>query len=225
LRAARWFVHSPVDYLRVLNWTFGGSLPMWFHRAGARIFGGGASSEGGLPLLCEPHQQNVRSAVLRQTDRRGLGDPFASRSRLLLDQDPTNAMALLWGVDVREPVADRDLIEFCFNIPARLLIGRPGTRPLCDRAFGPRLGWQPGEVRPRGYQGADWYLSFTRERIVEALDQPRRHELVRELIDLDHVDRMLADWPAEWTDVGLMLHYRNDLLRAVSAANFIAVNF
>jgi asparagine synthase (glutamine-hydrolysing) len=222
---ARCFIHSPVDYLRVLNWTFGGSLPTWMHRAGSLMVGGGGPIHAGLPLLREAHRHKVRSAVLRQTDRRGLGDPFAFRGRLLLDQDPSSAMALLWGVDVREPVADRDLIEFCFSVPARLLVGPPGTRPLCDRAFGARLGWPAGSVRPRGYQGADWYLSFTPERIVEALAQPRRHELVRELIDFDHVDRMLANWPAEWTDVALMLHYRNDLLRAVSAANFIAVNF
>ena len=143
----------------------------------------------------------------------------------MLDQDPTNTMALLWGVDVREPVADRDLIDFCFTIPARLLVGPPGTRPLCDRAFGSRLGWRSGEVRLRGYQGADWYCSFTAERVRAELERHRSHDLVRELIDLDYVDRMLADWPADWTDVPLMLHYRNDLLRAVSAANFIAVNF
>lgn len=224
-RNARRFVHSPADYLRVLNWTFGGSLPPWLHRAAARLFGGGGPSGAGLPLLREPYRPRARSAVLRQTDRRGLGDPFTFRSRLLLDQDPSNTMALLWGVDVREPVADRDLIDFCFSIPVRLLVGPPGTRPLCDRAFGSRLGWRSGEVRLRGYQGADWYCSFTRERVQAELARHRSHELVRELIDLDHVDRMLANWPSQWTDLPLMLHYRSDLLRAVSAANFIAVNF
>lgn len=224
-RNARRFVHASTDYLRVLNWTFGGSLPPWLHRAGARLFGGGGSSDAGLPLLREPYRRRARSAVLRQTDRRGLGDPFAFRSRLLLDQDPSNTMALLWGVDVREPVADRDLIEFCFSIPARLLVGPPGTRPLCDRAFGARLGWRSGEVRLRGYQGADWYCSFTADRVRTELARHRSHEVVRELIDLDYIDRMLADWPAEWTDLPLIIHYRNDLLRAVSAANFIAVNF
>ena len=48
-RNARRFVHSPADYLRVLNWTFGGSLPAWVHRAAARMIGGGGRSDAGLP--------------------------------------------------------------------------------------------------------------------------------------------------------------------------------
>jgi asparagine synthase (glutamine-hydrolysing) len=224
-RAARMFVGSGADFLRLANWTVGGTLPHSLHRAALRIAGRSAGNRAGLPLLREPYRAAVRAAVAIQTDVRPPSDAFAYRGDLLLEQDPGDTLSLISGMDVLDPTADRDLIEFCFNIPARLLIGPPGTRPLCDRAFGPRLGWQAGEVRPRGYQGADWYLSFTRKRIEEALEAPRRHDLVRELIDLDYVDRMLASWPAEWSDVARMLHYRNDLLRAVSAANYIAVNF
>ena len=224
-RSARMFVGSARDYLRLANWTFGGLLPRPLHRAILRIAGSGADNHAGLPLLREPHRQAVKAAIAEQTDIRPPSNAFEYRRELLLDQDPGDPMALVSGLDVLDATVDVDLIEFCFSIPARLLVGPSGTRPLFDRAFGARLGWPAGSIRPRGYQGADWYCSFTAERVRAELERHRSHDLVRELIDLDYVDRMLADWPADWTDVPLMLHYRNDLLRAVSAANFIAVNF
>lgn len=144
---------------------------------------------------------------------------------MLTDQDPSNSVGrAIWGVDGRDPTADRDLIDFCFSIPAHLLLGSHDARPLYEMAFEDRL--DPRQLRPRtrGYQGADWYLSFTRQAVAERLQDCRQHPYVRELIDVDYVDEMLASWPACWTMDG-MYHYRNDLLGAVAVADYIQTNF
>ena len=226
LRQARSQIRSPADVLRVLNCTFGGRMPLWAHRRLRRLTGFQISEPLGLRLLREPFRSSVAALVASELgDFRPPADPFVFRAEMLAAQDPSNSVGrAMWGIDGRDPTADRNLVDFCFSIPAHLLLGGHNARPLYEMAFEDRL--DPRQLRPRtrGYQGADWYLSFTRQAVAERLGECRQHACVGELIDLDYADEMLASWPACWA-LDRMYHYRNDLLGAVAVADYIRTNF
>jgi asparagine synthase (glutamine-hydrolysing) len=178
-------------------------------------------------MLREPFRSSCANIVEQEIgNHRPPPDPFAYRAEILEGHDPANLVGrALWKIDGRDPTADRDLVEFCFGLPDHLRVGPEGGRPLYELAFGDRL--DPRQLRPikRGYQAAVWDWVFTPVIVATRLRQSRRHPDVREVIDLDYADRLLASWPRRWPDLGTMLHYRNDLLGVVAAADFIAVNF
>ena len=227
LERARSLVTRPVDLLRVVNWTFGGRVPLWVYRQVRRATGLQISAPAGLRLLREPFRSKITAMVLAEVgDPRPPANPFGFRAEILETHDPANLVGrALWGIDGRDPTTDRDLVDFCFEIPAHLLVRPQGGRPLYELAFQERL--DPRQLRPRqrGYQGADWDLSFTSQAVAAQLDKSREHPYVRELIDLEYVDRLIASWPTRWPDPRTMLHYRNDLVGAVGVADYIAVNF
>ena len=66
-----------------------------------------------------------------------------------------------WGIDLRDPTADRRLVEFCLNVPTDQFLygGRP--RSLALRALADRLPAAVLEERKRGYQAVDWRLNLT----------------------------------------------------------------
>jgi asparagine synthase (glutamine-hydrolysing) len=226
LRACRTILRSHTDLLRIANWTFGAMLPASLHRAGLRITGNTPLEPRSLRMLRQPYAEQVRAETIRETcDQRPPRNEFELRKAMIMDQDPTNTPSrLLHGIDVRDPTADRDLIDFCFTIPARLLAAPENSRPLFDRAFASRLGWSNGP-RPKGYQAADWDRLFSRERVRRAFGYCRAHPIVSELLDLDYLDSLIARWPSNWNDRAVMLHYRNDLLGALSFAHFVRTNF
>lgn len=215
-----------ISGLRVLNCTFGARLPAWAHRALRRATGFGIYDPLGLRLLRQPYRSSVAAQVAHDLgDSRPPADPFRFRADMLTDQDPSNSVGrVIWGVDGRDPTADRDLIDFCFSVPAPLLLGGSNARPLFELAFKDRLDVRQLRPATRGYQGADWYLFFTRDAVAERLHECRNHHLVEELLDLDYADKMLAAWPARWCAES-MYHYRNDLLGAVATADYIKTNF
>ena len=226
LDRARPELARPADVLRVLNCTFGAGIPSWAHRALRRVTGFGIYDPLGLRLLREPYRSSVAARVADELgDSRPPADPFGFRADLLSDQDPSNALGrAIWGIDGRDPTADRDLVDFCFSVPAHLLLGGGNARPLYELAFKDRLDARQLRPATRGYQGADWHLSFTRDAVADRLGECRTHPFASELIDLDYADQMLASWPARWTAES-MYHYRNDLLGAVAAADYIKTNF
>jgi asparagine synthase (glutamine-hydrolysing) len=226
LRASRAILRSPRDLLRIANWTFGARLPASLHRAGLRMSGSALLEPRSLRMLKKPYAEQVRGLTIRETcDQRPARSAFELRKAMIMDQDPTNSPSrLLHGIDVRDPTADRDLVDFCFTVPGRLLAAAESRRPLFDRAFASRLGWSNGP-RPKGYQAADWDRQFSRERVQRAFGDCRAHPMVGELLDLDYLDMLIARWPTRWADQAAMLHYRNDLLGALSFAHFVRTNF
>lgn len=129
-----------------------------------------------------------------------------------------------WGVDVRDPTADRRLVEFCLTVPPDQYLRGGIRRALARTAFADRLPASVVNETRKGYQAADWH-----EGLVAASDELGgelgRIEACGEAeATLDHaMMRGLAEAmpTAGWHKPATTEKYRLSLLRGVSAGHFI----
>ena len=129
-----------------------------------------------------------------------------------------------WGLDVRDPTADRRLIELCFSIPLDRYLSGGMPRALARRALADRL--PPlivGETR-KGFQAADWHEGVTaalgaiRAEVLAISQSPQ----ARRLLDMPRLNRLVAAAPpADWDSHAAQADYRLALLRAISAGHFV----
>ena len=129
-----------------------------------------------------------------------------------------------WGIDTRDPTADRRLVEFCLSVPEEqyCLDGLP--RSLAKRAFADRLPAAVLEEPRKGYQAADWHvgLSSARQELAGELERIGECGSAAAMIDLDALEQRLADWPTGgWHKEAVIRRYRLALLRGVSAGHFL----
>ena len=135
------------------------------------------------------------------------------------------------GIDVRDPCADRRVIDFCFSLPSEQYVapaGRMGPVPrsLVRRAMRDRLPAATLTRTLRGQQGADWALS-----VADALPAMRPELLRNEqsptavrLLDLPRMRTLLETWPAEnnhLDDPAANAAWGDALCRAFSFGYFI----
>jgi len=129
-----------------------------------------------------------------------------------------------WGIDSRDPTADRRLIEYCLAVPADRFL-RDGTRrALARTAFADRLPVELLNERRKGYQAADWHegLGAARGELSEELRRIAECGNARSTLDTDKLLRLASDWPATgWDGAAAMQNYRQVLLRGVSVGHFI----
>src|SRR5205085_7805954 len=78
-----------------------------------------------------------------------------------------------FGVDVRDPLTDRRLVEFCLAVPIERLSAGGRLRGLARLALADRLPASTFERRTRGYQAADWHEGLTADRSAVARDLDR----------------------------------------------------
>jgi asparagine synthase (glutamine-hydrolysing) len=154
-------------------------------------------------------------------------DAFANRLRTLAPMD----FGLLnkgrlggWGIDTRDPTADRRLIELCLRIPVAQYLRGGRTRALARAAFADRLPPVIVAETRKGFQAADGYEGFTRARAEAArlVERLAGSDAAHEIFDVDRMRRLVADWPAgDWTSPPTQIHYRFALLRGLAAGHFL----
>lgn len=129
-----------------------------------------------------------------------------------------------WGIDVRDPSADRRLVEFCLSVPADQYLADGVPRALARRAFADRLPTAVTNERRKGWQGADWHEGMTRARaqLGDELARMERDPVVAAIIDIPRLRDMVRDWPTDgWTKAIVVERYRMALLRGVSMGHFM----
>jgi asparagine synthase (glutamine-hydrolysing) len=129
-----------------------------------------------------------------------------------------------WGIDVRDPAADRRLFEFCLSVPEEEYLAGGVPRSLARRAFADRLPESVRSERRKGYQAADWHegLSRSRAELEEEIARLSASPLACEALDLPRMRRLLEQWPeGDWNDPRIVQKYRIALLKGVSAGHFI----
>jgi asparagine synthase (glutamine-hydrolysing) len=111
--------------------------------------------------------------------------------------DYNAAVGAGWGIEVRDPTADKRVFEFCAAIPAEQFVAGGRGRSLARRAMRGRLPDATLERRERGTQAADWYESLTaiRGELVGEIARQGQSPVARRLIDLEMLRGALADWP------------------------------
>lgn len=129
-----------------------------------------------------------------------------------------------WGIDMRDPTADRRLIELTLRIPERQFILDGTERSLARRAFADRLPPSVVAERRRGLQAADWHLGFANAQaaIAEELAAQGRNPQARAIIDIDRLERALTEWPdKDPRQEAETLLYRHAMLRSIAAGHFL----
>lgn len=103
------------------------------------------------------------------------------------------------GCELRDPLGDRRLVEFCLALPPGLWQSGGRPRSFAREVLRDRL---PGEVvdnRKRGYQNGDWYhrLTLLRPAFMAELDRLEASPAARRMVDLPRLRAVAADWPAD----------------------------
>jgi asparagine synthase (glutamine-hydrolysing) len=177
-------------------------------------------------LLAQFEQQEQED---RQAHLRLAGDGFALRSGALfrVDLGPFLAATLAgWGIDSRDPTADRRIVEFCLSLPEDQYLRHGIARRLVRQAFANRL---PPEVlgqMQRGMQAPDFHegVEKSRDELMAELDSMANSPIARRCLDLPWLRQMVKNWPKDkdgWRNAERVDEYRLALLRGVAMGRFI----
>jgi asparagine synthase (glutamine-hydrolysing) len=141
------------------------------------------------------------------------------------DAGSLNAATLaVTGIEVRDPTADKRILDFCFSIPPEQYLAEGLSRSLIRRAMKGRL---PDSVRletRRGLQSADWYLP-----VGEALPAMRaelamiaQSPAAREVLDLPRIHTLIDTFPTSgFENAEVRIQWHSALTYAISMGYFL----
>lgn len=128
-----------------------------------------------------------------------------------------------WGIDIRDPSTDRDLMDYVASVPLAMFRRRGVERALIRAAA---VGWVAPEAlneRRRGVQSADWFeqVAAHREWLRDQLDAIADHEEASRIAGIERLRAILDEAPHDWRHPQVVARYRHALLRGISAGHFI----
>jgi asparagine synthase (glutamine-hydrolysing) len=129
-----------------------------------------------------------------------------------------------WGVDSRDPTADRRLVEFCLTVPADQYLRNGIRRALARTAFSDRLPARIVNERRKGYQAADWHegLAAARDELGGELGRIAACEEAGATVNHAMMRGLAEAMPSGgWHKPATTEKYRLGLLRGISAGHFI----
>jgi len=182
----------------------------------------------------------IRATYFREVDLAALGqernldfsyrpwnDGFAMRLWVLNRVDRANhhkGTLAGWGLDRRDPTADKRLVEYCLSIPTEQFVAGGVPRALARRALADRLPPAVLNEQKKGYQAADWHegLTAARDEIAAELDRLAACPAAAKLLDIDRMKALVTNWPASgWERDDVIRPYRLALLRGIAAGHFL----
>lgn len=215
----------------VLVTTFGPYIPLrlwiWLNKLKGKAVGLESYSALRSERLVEldlPARAQARALDLHYRPR---ADGFESRLWVLRRVDLGNYYKGVlggWGLDQRDPTADRRLIEFCLAVPEGQFLRMGQTKALARLAFADRLAPEVIAARRKGYQAVDWH-----EGLAGALSHVRGElkslggcDAATTAIDVARLENLVENWPENgWETETVNYSYRLALLRAVSTGHFL----
>jgi asparagine synthase (glutamine-hydrolysing) len=135
------------------------------------------------------------------------------------------AIKAFTGVEIRDPTADIDVVEYCFGVPVEQYLVEQIDRSLIRRAM---WGMLPASVltnRFNGLQSSDWFekLEAQRGQHAQEIANLRSFPLARRMLDLDRLENAIRDWPKDdrWHTRRTYNEYALALTRGISAGRFL----
>ena len=103
------------------------------------------------------------------------------------------------GYEVRDPLGDVRLVEFCLSIPPEQHFRNGVRRRLARRVLEDRLPSEVVWLKGRGAQCADWFhrINRRRETILNELDSFQSFPLAARCLDLPRMRAIAENWPAD----------------------------
>jgi asparagine synthase (glutamine-hydrolysing) len=129
-----------------------------------------------------------------------------------------------WGIDVRDPTADRRLVEFCLAVPPDQYLRGGIRRALARTAFADRLPSAIVNQPLKGYQAADWHegLVAARDELGGEIGRIEACADAGATLNPAMMRDLAENMPTEgWHKPATTRKYRLALLRGVSAGHFI----
>lgn len=125
------------------------------------------------------------------------------------------------GVDTRDPLADRRIIDFSLSLPPEQLFSNGVASPLARVALADRVPEQILQRRIRGFQSADWHEWFSSAVAAELLEEISASPTASQLIDIDDLGDAIHHWPAdELKSASVVRRYTTNLPVALAAGLF-----
>jgi asparagine synthase (glutamine-hydrolysing) len=129
-----------------------------------------------------------------------------------------------WGIETRDPTADKRVFEFCAAIPQEQFVAGGEGRSLARRAMRGRLPDATLRRKEKGTQAADWYESLSRIRgeLAAELALQAQSAGARRLIDLERLREAVDDWPRTAREAALKDElYQSAIPRGMAVGYFI----
>jgi asparagine synthase (glutamine-hydrolysing) len=185
----------------------------------------GAPSERDHSYLHEHWLRELRGASLHSSRDFMQGSFNERRLKVIRSEDIAihrkGALAES-GMDERDPLANRNLIEFSLRLPPEQMLQRGEWRPLAKRALAGRLPEAVLHARQRGYQAADWFERISKEEARAIIEEISTSSAVNRLFDLQRVRRDIERWPSRGAaDFNSRMIYRTGLIWVLSAGVFL----
>lgn len=129
------------------------------------------------------------------------------------------------GIEERDPLADRRLIEFSLRLPPEQFYWNGQPRPLARAALADRLPHSVIHLEHRGLQSADWAARFGKSEANEILEEISESSTANDLFHLDRIRNAIERWPTEnWNDWPVQHLYRGSVIGALAAGMFALVH-
>lgn len=156
-------------------------------------------------------------------------NPAQWRAWRLFDRAAIDLDNLDWaeqrrGIAIRDPFADRRLLEFALAVPEPLYRRNGVPRSFARAVFADRL---PREILQEPQRGANhlaWFrtLDRTRPQIAADIERMQTSATARRLLDLPRLKRLLDDWPKDEHAAQLRFaEYHAALGRGLHVGSFI----
>lgn len=130
----------------------------------------------------------------------------------------------LFGFEIRDPHADRRLLEFSLNVPERLHRANGVPRSFARMVFADRLPPDILRERRRGMVAATWFrrLNARRDDIAREIERLEASPAASRLIDIERLKKLQGDWPADNSAAQeCRVSYRGAFARALHVGRFI----
>jgi len=182
--------------------------------------------------LLRPAHPAVRESLSRQQQGGDIAALFADESaaaRLRVAQSVDDGSSWLsvhrrHGLDLREPLSARRVIELCMRLPTDHFFRDGIPRRLARDLLRGKVPESIVNERHRGWQGANWRAGFE-PALPEMLAEVERigdDSELSAMLDVDRIRTLLRAWPSHgWNDWAQIELYRNTLFRAIGAARFV----
>jgi asparagine synthase (glutamine-hydrolysing) len=129
-----------------------------------------------------------------------------------------------WGLDARDPTADRRLVEFCLAVPTDQYYQNGVGRSLARRALADRLPAEVLREKRKGRQAIDWHdgLNAARPQLFEEISRLEQIAPAVRALDVARMRTLVEHWPSDgWHRPEIVECYELALLRGISVGHFI----
>ncbi|WP_186456879.1 asparagine synthase-related protein [Sphingomonas suaedae] len=191
----------------------------WRAVAGAatRPFRNSPPQKWGPPLLAPGVSRPQADAVLGSVARR------LAVARRTDPGDFGKAVLAGWDIDMRDPTADRRIVEFCLRLPVERFAPGGVARGLARTAFADCLPASTIASHRRGRQAGWWHVAAREklDRIRDEIECIAASTDASAIVDVATMREMVATWPGRWSDPQTEARYRMRLLPALAAGHFV----